>query len=273
MLKRILRVIIISIVSSTLVALTIGRNSFGYQFVAALSAAILGSAVSTLSEIIDSNGQGLRLWLSSQIIHSNKDLYLSFSYLYRIRIDDKYLLIRGHRMKDRFQPIGGVYKYYPESKSFLNSIGCIPDTSMAHNSDETDDLRMQIKGKNLLKFMAWFQKMEDREYSPEREFYEELIKPGYIPEEQFRQLQYRKVSVHNKGITKSPVPNHKSEVIYADIFAVDLDKEQVKLIKAAVKDHSDQLILATVDEIKSRIYGDVTEMNIGNNAPWILGED
>ena len=42
------------------------------------------------------------------------------------------------------------------------------------NVDETDDLRIFIKGRYLLKFMEWFDSMKDREYDPYREFCEEL---------------------------------------------------------------------------------------------------
>lgn len=34
------------------------------------------------------------------------------------------------------------------------------------NTNETDDLRINIKGKNLLSFMEWFLSMKDREYDP-----------------------------------------------------------------------------------------------------------
>ena len=45
-----------------------------------------------------------------------QNIRFSIAYLYRIKIDDQYLLIKGNRI-EQFQPIGGVYKYY---ESFLS---------------------------------------------------------------------------------------------------------------------------------------------------------
>nr|WP_241158244.1 hypothetical protein [Adlercreutzia sp. ZJ138] len=35
---------------------------------------------------------------------------MSAAYLFRIKVGGKYLLIRGNRIKDQYQPVGGVYK-------------------------------------------------------------------------------------------------------------------------------------------------------------------
>lgn len=42
----------------------------------------------------------------------NEDVRFSISYLIRIKIPStsKFLLVRGHRIKDQLQPVGGVYK-------------------------------------------------------------------------------------------------------------------------------------------------------------------
>ncbi len=249
-------------------------TSLTWQAVTIIVSAIVGALVTYLFESLDTHGQGFITWFKSQIRYRKKDLYLSFAYLYKIEIDGKYLLIRGHRMRDRLQAIGGVYKYYPEAKRFLNSIGANPDTSLAGNTDETDDLRLTIKGQYLLKFMDWFTRMEDREYSPEREFYEELIQPGWLPEDLFRyrHLQYRKVGTHNVGITKSPVANSKPEVIYADIFEVSLDDTQKEAVGKALTEHSDELYLASRDEILNRRTHGSVAMDIANNVLWLIGE-
>lgn len=269
---KVLRILITTIVFSVIAGIGVTKSGNStWQIMTVIASGFVGAATSSAYELIDTHGQGFKTWFQSKITHRNKDIYLSLSYLYRIEIDGKYLLVRGHRMKDRFQPIGGVYKFYPEAKRFLESIYYQPDT-MVGNTDETDDLRIRIKGKYLLDFMDWFFKMEDREYGPDREFYEEIIEPGFVPEEQFRHLRYRKVKVHNKGITKALVPNRIDEVIYADIFEVSLTYEQKRLVKRALDEHSNDLCLASPEEIKSRRYGGAVEMNLGNNVPWLLGE-
>lgn len=267
-----LRILITTVAFALIAGIGVNNaDSLTWRTATVIASGFVGATTSSIYELIDTHGQGFKTWFQSKVTHRNRDIYLSFSYLFRIEIGGNYLLVRGHRMKDRYQPIGGVYKFYQEAKPFLNSIHYQPDT-MVGNTDETDDLRIRIKGKHLLAFMDWFLRMEDREYGPDREFYEELIKPGALLEEAFRHLRYRKVDVHNKGITKSPVPNRIDEVIYADIFEVVLTEEQKQLVLKALTEHPNDFCLASPEEMKSRRYGGSIEMNLGNNVPWLLGE-
>lgn len=239
------------------------------NIIATLASAILGAAVSSLYELIDTKGQTFITWFKSKFVFVNKDVYLSFSYLYKIMIDGKYLLIRGHRMANRYQPIGGVYKKYDEANPMLEKLGCQSDTTMG-NVDETDDLRLHIKGKNVLNFIEWFQSMENREYDPTREFVEELIEPGLLPENLFSKLKYRKIHVHNVGFTRfvgsSERKNNRPEYIYSDIFELMLSDEQKDSVREAVRTHPNQLCLVSFEEIRARRFKGAVEMNIGNNA-------
>ena len=236
--------------------------------VSTLSSSLLGAVISVVFEEMNFYNQGINLWIQ-QIKYRDKDIRLSFSYLYRIQVNGKYLLIKGNRLKSQIQPIGGVYKYYKEARPFLEGIKFRPDIKM-NNFDETNDLRINIKGKYLLRFMNWFLSMKDREYDPYREFKEELIDTGLLPENDFKQLIYRKIFVHNKGLTFSNY-NNCIEFIYADIFDLDLTDKQIAAIIKSVKEHPESLYLATADELKSECYNGI-EKNIGNNAKWLLGE-
>lgn len=172
--KKICRIVLVGFISLLVTAVTTSSESVGLQAISVIASGIFGLMVSSIYEFVDTHDQGLKTWFDTQIRYREKNIRLSFSYLFRIEVDGKYLLVRGHRMNNQFQPIGGVYKVYDEGKSFLNQIRAIADTSMG-NFDETDDLRMQIKGKDYFKFWDWFGSMRDREYDPRREFEEELI--------------------------------------------------------------------------------------------------
>ena len=52
----------------------------------------------------------------------NEDVRFSISYLIRIKIPgtSKFLLVRGHRIKDQFQPVGGVYKKHNSFDDFMD---------------------------------------------------------------------------------------------------------------------------------------------------------
>lgn len=234
----------------------------------AIGSAILGSLVSIIFDAIDFHGQGLRLWLQ-HLGYWNKDVGLSISYLFRIEVDGKYLMVKGNRIKRQYQPVGGVYKYYDEARPALERMKFKPNIKMG-NTDETDDLRIWIKGKYLLKFMDWFMSMENREYDPCREFKEELIDTGLLPPQLFDVLKYRKVGVHNDGVKHSTF-NQCIEFVYADIFGLILTAEQKQAIRDAVQRNPEMLCLATIEELRSECYNGI-EKNLGTNAAWIIGE-
>lgn len=269
--KKICRIVLVGFISLLVTAVTTSSESVGLQAISVIASGIFGLMVSSIYEFVDTHDQGLKTWFDTQIRYREKNIRLSFSYLFRIEVDGKYLLVRGHRMNNQFQPIGGVYKVYDEGKSFLNQIRAIADTSMG-NFDETDDLRMQIKGKDYFKFWDWFGSMRDREYDPRREFEEELIDTQILPAEAFQKLKYRKVWTHNVGVTYSQ-PLRIHEVVYADIFEIKLTDGQKQIIRDAVRQNSTQICLATIDEMRCRRYNDSVEMNLGNNTPWLLGEE
>lgn len=55
------------------------------------------------------------------ICYFYSNIRLSISYLMRINIDGKFLLIWNEK-RATFTPIGGVYKYYEEGKGVLNQL-------------------------------------------------------------------------------------------------------------------------------------------------------
>ncbi len=78
------------------------------------------------------------------------------SYLYRIKIDDKYLLVKGNRILGQYQLVGGVIKRYPSSKDFFDSISAKDDPMIPIDTTSKNDLRIRVSGKNVLRFMQWF---------------------------------------------------------------------------------------------------------------------
>lgn len=268
---KLIRIIVVTVIMAFLAGKSADIKGAGWGMVSSIAAGVVSATTASLYEFVDTHGQGLKIWFQSKFLHRNHSLYLSFSYLYRIELDGKYLLIKGNRLKDRYQPIGGVYKYYSEAKPALEKIDYKPDSSVVNNA-ETDDLRIRIQGKNLLEFYDWFLSMKDREYDPTREFYEEVIKTKLLPEDKFRNFKYRKVLVHNVGVTKSIVRDRGYEVIYADIFELNLDDEQKRIIRESVMKNPDLLCLVTAEEIRHRQREGHAEMDIANNSPWLLNE-
>ena len=108
-------------------------------------------------------------------------LRLSCSYLYRIKVDDYYLLIKS-RKHGKYQPVGGNFKRNKYSHHFLREIEIEEDDKIQNGERTTDDLRLYIHGCKFLKFLLWYNSArKEREISYDREFYEELVEPGILP--------------------------------------------------------------------------------------------
>lgn len=232
-----------------------------------LCSSVAGAAVSVLYELIDTHGQGIKLWYQTQIKYRDEQIRLSFSYLYRIKINGKYLLVRGNRLRNQYQPVGGVYKYCQEGKRFLEDIQCVGDIRM-NNTEDDNDLRIKIKGKNVLKFFDWFLSMKDREYDPLREFREELIDTGILPSQEFDVIQYRKVTVYKTAVQYSQWMQC-NEILYSDIFELQPTERQKQILIEKMHETDDRICWATDEEIK-RLCVNGIERNLGTNAPWIL---
>ena len=76
----------------------LASDNLTLQTCAAIASGISGTAISALYEYIDTQGQGLKMWFKTHFSKRNSDIFLSFSYLYRIEVDGKYLMVAGHRI-------------------------------------------------------------------------------------------------------------------------------------------------------------------------------
>lgn len=265
--KTIKKIIILMALVVIIVVLICFLNS---EVVRLLLASLLGIALTSLFNIFKTNGYGLKLWWQTKIKNYNKDIRISFSYLFRIMVDGKYLLVRGRRLENQFQPVGGVYKFYSGAKPFLDEIQYNIDQRM-DNKEDDDDLRLEIKGKHILKFLDWFKSMKDREYDPLREFREELLNTGILSKEDFNIIKYRKVSNHDIGVTYSRY-NNCLEYVYADVFELEPNDRQREMLRNLEQDSHPDICWADSEEIKKLCAGG-KDRNLGDNTPWILGEE
>src|SRR5258706_3407667 len=141
-------------------------------------------------EAIIENRKHIWLLFLSQITYRDKYIRLSISYLYQIKIEGKYLLVKGNRIKHQFQPVGGVFKRYRESFYALQKLCVLDDDNIPIDDKSIDDLRIKIRGKHLIKFLEWYTSQLGREVSPYREFYEEMIRTDFVKQKDFPYLNY-----------------------------------------------------------------------------------
>jgi len=166
---------------------------------------------------------------------------VTIAYLYRIEINGQYLLIRRHK-KDRpgFQPVGGTYKHMrDETRELFDKLGIEPCNYIPRDEDTDQDMRLIIrKRKNLRAFMEWFDSRKNRELDPWREFYEELIEPGYLELEHFKHIRYsfvRKVEEYVSPSPAYPVDEYRYADIYEFKFDTDIQKQAFLALKNNVE--------------------------------------
>lgn len=138
------------------------------------------------------NWRRLWLFLITKTWYRNTSIRLSISYLYRIKINDKYLLVKSNH-DGNWQPVGGVYKTLPGSEKIFEELNVQPDrVFQTEKGIAKCDLRVHVNGKNVIPFLRWFDSGEDRELSPWREFCEELITTtNILKADNFRYINYK----------------------------------------------------------------------------------
>ena len=197
---------------------------------------LIVAIITYLAAIIFHNRLRMKIWLQS-LLRWNKKIRLSCAYLFQIKQDGKYLLIKGNRI-EQYQPVGGVYKYY-NSFSEVKSQLELKDESESHFY-ENGDLRLITKGRYLVKFLDWFETKKDREITVIRELIEEL-QPAEISVEKLVknvQIEYLKTikeeirfSQHFQ-MDEQKIFNIYEAKIPSDIINIVLSSDRYCLVEA-----------------------------------------
>lgn len=230
-----------------------------------------GSALVALVGMAPSNKHHLRL-VGQMLRRPNEPIRVSISYLFQVQSSGRYLLIRGTRFREQFQPVGGVYKVFPSGVTRLkSSFGVVDDNLIPIDQSSDNDLRVRVPTKNILRFLEWFESAADRECTPAREFYEELIAPGILDQKDFPFPVVQFVRRHYEPLRYSDYAKSR-ELLIADIYELSMNESQSKLVDKAVEDHPDTLMWATAEQIERHgaILGQPFTHNIALPALWLL---
>lgn len=200
--------------------------------------------------------------------YKNELIRLSYAYLIKIRVNNRYLLIKSKNIKDVYQPVGGVF--HIEDNSYISGkLGFERDSTPG----DQEDIRGTIKGKNIAKFDKWFNKGKGVEKAPIREFKEELIDTGLLDKELFSEekTKFGKIKTVYSGIKDAYYSNHKYELLRFEIYELFLTKEQLGYIKS--NKCNKQLYFASANEIKTLGVDDKhNTRRFGTQTPYILEE-
>lgn len=235
--------------------------------------AAIGASVAALFVLADlalMHRDGLLIAIKCAVRHPKTLVRISAAYAFRIQVGDKFLLIRGGRYPNQFQPIGGVFKVIPSGKGRLSELGALDDSLLPVDRDSTDDLRIRIDGRKVAAFLQWFGSGTGRETSPWREFQEELLASGYLTPKDFpflvhehlRTVQVLRQSAHYQG----------PELLISVVHDATLTPSQVAAIEEACVAHSHHLRLFSADEIlrMGAVPGQQPMFSISANSAWLI---
>lgn len=104
-----------------------------------------------------------RKYERGHFINGDIPIRISFAYLFRIKIDGKYFLVKNARKTGQYQPVGGVYKMDDEEYWFLKGKFHIMDDDKINDSKTDNDYRLRVKNKYLRKFVKRFDTTNRRE--------------------------------------------------------------------------------------------------------------
>lgn len=232
-----------------------------YNIAVAILSFVVGAALTWITK----NKSILKISFDS-LIHWNQKYRMSISYLFKIKIDNKYILIKGDRI-DQYQPIGGVYKYYESFKDNFNKWGVQNENEESFY--EKNDLRIYVKGKSLCKVIKWFETMKNREFSVDREFVEELIRTDILSDDALYNARFEFLCRQNSGVHVSQHFKCREVLIY-DIIDVELRKEDMDILVEKCQTGA-PIILADYDSIdRECITIEGKSYKIGTHAKYIL---
>lgn len=210
------------------------------------------------------------------VIHRDNDVRFSISYIFRIKVRDKYLLVKN-RKANYYQPVGGAYKTLPGAEKIFEKYKIQPDNRFeTSHGIAKNDLRFRVKGKYVMDIIRWFNSREDREISQWREFCEELLTSGIITKKyEFRYIDYKYVGTLQTPMKKARKLDCQEILIYEiyDLIPSNEQKNELeKMLNAGDTEHvkfaSELLIkkLGFDENIKEIIY------EIGTHTKWALLE-
>lgn len=188
--------------------------------------------------------------------YKNTDIRFSISGLYKIQIpnSNKYLLVLNRRIANQLQPVGGAYKRYGDD-SLFNKWGFKPDSSrngLDVDDKSASDLRFMVKGKNVLDVINWFEKGEEREKDPRREFKEELLDTGILDPSIFQHFDQKHIRRYSKSLSWSDYFSCYEILIY-DIFELipnEVQKHALIELSREKTDLSKGFAIVKLDDIE-----------------------
>ncbi len=202
--------------------------------------------------------------------YRNQNVRISAAYIFRIKVDGRYLLVKGARFP-HFQPVGGVFKVSPKGQAFLEGIDAQDDDLIPLDQTSEADLRVRIKGAKLPQFYDWFESRSGREDAPWREFQEELLSTSLVPPGAFPFIFHE---YHGRIVDKIRFSQYANslEIIIADVYELLPTREQEETLRATFTSARSEFGWFSSEQIKRRgvLPGSSNTTPIAEHAQKVL---
>ena len=310
MIKDIAKSVGLLIITGVIAFLVYIAEKYGCNVASVLLSAVIGLLMEqsfySIQDLADRNS-----WKKEQrknerghFINKESLIRISFAYIFRIKIDGRYLLVMNNRHTGKYQPVGGVYKMNDSEKRFLASkYGCMDDNMITIDDSSKNDYRLRVKNRYLRGFVKRFNECLDREKLDNlyREFKEELIDTNILSFDNFKKIRYEYVGRYYNGVkftqhfncyemllgdVVSLIPTEEQEeelrrLLRAgqnDKFSFFTDEQIVKLgvdnqhdtLEETIADHTINVLESKKDELDSmHKRGEVYEIVFKENCYYI----
>lgn len=219
------------------------------------------------------NIRRLPLLFKTKVLLRNQYVRLSFSYLIKIKVKGKYLLVKN-RKGDYFQLVGGACKRYISSEKFFKNHKVKSDRQFeTEHGIARNDLRIQVPGKYVLDIIKWFNSKEDREISQWREFCEELLSTEILDKRLFRYIDYKYVDTLQTPLQKAKYLDCQEILVY-EIFELIPNEEQLKaledLLDNGINDKTRWADEMIINGLGFNEWTKETAFEIGAHTKWAI---
>ena len=135
-----------------------------------------------------------------------------------------------------------------------------------------------MPGRHISAFVKWFSSGENRELTPWREFYEELVDENLLPRDPFPWVKFRLIRTRFGKLGRSEHFNNAPELLVSQIFEPYFTSEQEQRIRELRLAESADARIKFVSEhqIETLGHDEDNQMNclrIGAHTRWILEGD
>lgn len=231
---------------------------------------VISFVVGVFLMFIWTNRKYFGLWISTNVTKAREDqVRFSIAYLFRIKIDGKYLLVKNEKIADQYQPVGGVYRNFDSFVDIANKLEVTDEKK--ENFRVPNDLRVYVQSKNVIKFLEWFKTRRNREVNVVREFIEEIIDKNILEIQNLRDIEFEFIRTYDSGLHYAEQFS-SYEILLHDIFEVRLKSNDAEKLKQYVDSSSDNylILVEQTDILRKAVTIGGVDYKIGEQTINIL---